>query len=323
MAGDQMTTSTSSVRTAHESGMQATRDFLHSLGLPGSNLADLPASPKRFPDGAHYRLELPGIQTPTAMSAGLDEAHKRGITVHRITHTIGIMRNTDSELADMARIANDWGVEVVLSVGPRATYDLSPSVHTPEGARIGYRLRGTDQLVRGIEDVKRAVRFGIRGIMCYDEGMLWVLDEMRRAGELPETIHIKVSAHCGHGNPASIKVLERLGADSINPVRDLDAATWAALRAATDLPMDFSTEAPASSGGFYRDYDAPDIVRVAAPVYCKSGGAEMTTHAFPTSADKARDYVRRMELIKRMLDVYAPEAICSQPGPKDLSIPEV
>jgi hypothetical protein len=306
------------------STLEETRAFLRDrLGLPGNDLHDLPSSDKRFPDGAHYRLELPGLQTPDAMKAGLDEARARGLTVHRVTHTIGIMRNTDSELAEMARIAREWGVEVILSVGPRATYDLSPSVHTPEGVRIGYRLRGTEQLVRGIEDVKRAVSFGVRGIMCYDEGMLWVLDEMRRAGQLPEDMHIKVSAHCGHGNPASMKVLERLGAGSINPVRDLDAPTWAALRASTDLPMDFSTEAPASSGGFYRDYDAPEIVRVAAPVYCKSGGAEMTTHAFATSAEKARSYARRMELIKRMLDTYLPEAVCSEQGPGDLSIPVV
>jgi len=46
--------------------------------------------------------------------------------------------------------------------------------------------------------------------------MLWVVNEMRKAGELPRDIKFKLSAHCGHGNPASFKLLESLGADSIN-----------------------------------------------------------------------------------------------------------
>ena len=31
-----------------------------------------------------------------------------------------------------------------------------------------------------------------------------------------------MSAHSGHGNPCSAHVLETLGADSINPVRDVE-----------------------------------------------------------------------------------------------------
>ena len=42
-----------------EQEMQATREFLRSLGLPPGDLNDLPTSPKRFPDGAQYRVEIP------------------------------------------------------------------------------------------------------------------------------------------------------------------------------------------------------------------------------------------------------------------------
>lgn len=78
-----------------------------------------------------------------------------------------------------------------------------------------------EQVIRAIEDVKRAVDIGARAIMIYDEGFLWVLSQMRTDGELPKDILFKLSAHCGHCNPASFKVLEQLGADTINPVRDL------------------------------------------------------------------------------------------------------
>ena len=82
---------------------------------------------------------------------------------------------------------------------------------------MGYRLRGEEQIVRAIEDVKRAARLGCRGFLVYDEGCLWVLNQMRKAGEIPSDCHFKISAHAGHGNPASAKLLESIGADSINP----------------------------------------------------------------------------------------------------------
>ena len=303
--------------------MDDTRDVLASLGLPPSNLWDMPASTKRFPDGAQYRFELPGIQGPDALKGGIAAARERGITLHRITHTIGIMRNTDGELHEMCRIAAAEGLELNLSIGPRATYDLCPSVSTPEGSRIGYRLRGVEQLVRGIEDLKRGLGFGGRCFMLYDEGMLVVANEMRKAGKIPANTHFKISGHMGPSNPASMRLYETLGAGSINPVRDLDIPTWAALRAATDLPLDFSAEAPKSSGGFIRDYDAPEIVRVAAPVYLKCGGFEMATHAFQADGQSVRGYLRRMEMVKRTVETYYGDGVCSGPAPDDLAIPEV
>jgi hypothetical protein len=128
-----------------------------------------------------------------------------------------------------------------------------------------------EQVLRGIEDIKRGYDVGIRGFLIYDEGMLWVVNEMRKDGALPKEIHFKCSAHLGHCNPASFKVLENLGADTINPVRDLQIPMIAALRAAVKVPIDVHTDNPPGSGGFIRVYEAPEIVRVAAPVYIKLG----------------------------------------------------
>lgn len=311
------------VSTRARTSMDETRDFIRSMGLPGTNFGDAPTSQKRFPDGAQYRFELPGIQNPDALKGGVAEAKERGITLHRITHTVGIMRNTNGELREMCRVAAGEGLELNLSIGPRATYDLCPSVNTPEGARIGYRLRGVEQLVRGIEDMKRGLDFGCRCFMLYDEGMLFVASEMKRQGKVPANVHFKISGHMGASNPASMALYEKLGAGSINPVRDLDIPMWSALRAATDLPLDFSAEAPKSSGGFIRDYDAPEIVRVAAPVYLKCGGFEMATHAFQADGSSVRGYLKRMELVKRAVETYYGEGVCSGPAPADLAIPEV
>ena len=91
----------------------------------------------------------------------------------------------------MVSLAKIYKCELFLAVGPRATYDTSATVQTKEGSRIGYRLRGYDNLVYAIEDVKRACDFGVRGILLYDEGLLWVLNKMRKSGEIPKNTHFK------------------------------------------------------------------------------------------------------------------------------------
>ena len=246
--------------------MKETRDFLAKMGLPQGDAYDLPTSQKRFSDGAQYRFEVPGIQGPTAMKSLLDEVTEKKLVIHRVTQTKGIMLLTDNEISEMVSLAKQGEVELVLSIGPRATYDTSASVLTPEGQRMGLRLRGQEQIVRAIEDVKRAVNLGCRSFLLYDEGLLWILNEMRKQGEIPSSMKYKVSAHTGHGNPCSAKLIESIGANSLNPVRDLQLPMLAALRQALNIPIDMHTENPASSGGFIRQYEVPEMIRVTAPI---------------------------------------------------------
>lgn len=294
--------------------MKETRDFLLKLGLPGGDAYDLPTSEKRFSDGAQYRFEVPGIQGPKVMTSLLETLDEYGISIHRVTQTKGIMTLTDEEISKMVEIAGKWQVELVLALGPRATTDTSASVNTPEGVRMGYRLRGQEQIVRAIEDVKRASKLGCHSFLVYDEGCLWVLNEMRKVGEIPKDCRYKVSAHTGHGNPCSAKLLESIGADSINPVRDIQLQMLAALRQAVDCPIDIHTENPKSTGGFIRHYEVPEMVRVAAPIYLKTGGSVAQTHSWDSTVEDAKKRAKQVALVKRMLDQYYPEAICSKKG---------
>lgn len=294
--------------------MKETRDFLIKLGLPGGDAYDLPTSTKRFTDGAQYRFEVPGIQGPGTMRALLETLDEYGIHIHRITQTKGIMMLTDEEISEMVEIAAKWRVNLILAIGPRATTDTSASVNTPEGQRMGYRLRGQEQIVRAIEDVKRAARLGCRYFLVYDEGCLWVLDKFREAGEIPSDCKFKVSAHTGFGNPCSAKLLEDLGANTINPVRDIQLQMLAAIRQAIDIPIDIHTENPASSGGFIRHYEVPEMVRIAAPVYLKTGGSVAKSHSWESSVEDAKKRAKQIVLVKRVIDAYYPEALCSAKG---------
>ena len=294
--------------------MKETRRFLKSIGLPEGDAYNLPFSEKRFTDGGQYRFEVPGIQGPRVMEALLEEMDKYGIWLHRVTQTKGIMLLTDNEILEMVGLAKKAKTDLILAIGPRATTDTSASVNTPEGIRMGYRLRGQEQIVRAVEDVKRAIGLGCRSFLVYDEGCLWLLNEMRKNQEIPSDCQFKVSAHAGHGNPCSAKLLELIGANSVNPVRDIQLQMLASMRQAINIPLDIHTENPKSTGGFIRHYEVPEMIRVAAPIYLKTGGSVAQTHSWETSADDAKKRAKQVYLVKRMIDTYYPDAIQSPVG---------
>lgn len=294
--------------------MRQTREFLKKIGMPPGDLYDLPTSSKRFPDGAQYRFEVPGIQNPAAMKALLEEIEKNDFYIHRVTQTKGIYTLTDDEITEMVNLSKEYEVQLILAIGPRATTDTSASVRTKEGQRMGYRLRGQEQIVRSIEEVKRACSLGCRNFILYDEGCLWALDQFRKAGEIPKECRFKLSAHAGQGNPFSLKLMEKIGADSVNPVRDIQLQMLAALRSVLDVPIDIHTENPESSGGFIRHYEVPEMIRVAAPVYLKTGGSVAKTHSWDTTAADAKARAKQVMLVKRMVDEYYSEAIYSPKG---------
>ena len=284
---------------------------MSSIGIPNGDFYNLPDSEKYFQDGGQYRFEVPGIQNPESMISLLEELNKLEIIIHRVTQTKGIMALTDEEIASMVKISKDYYVELVLAIGPRATTDTSASVNTPEGQRMGYRLRGQEQIVRAIEDVKRAASFGCRSFLVYDEGCLWVLNQARLSEEIPQDCQFKISAHCGHGNPCSAKLLEINGANSINPVRDIQLQMLSSMRYAIDIPIDVHTENPSSTGGFIRHYEVPEMIRIASPIYLKTGGSIAKNHSWDTTEAEARARAKQVKLVKRIIDSYFPEAIQS------------
>jgi hypothetical protein len=302
---------------------EETRAYVKKLGLPEGDLFDMPSSEARFPDGAAFRIEVPTVNTAEAVAALLETAEKNGITINRVTETYGMFRHTQAEIKEFCRLCADYGAELLLSVGPRATYDTGATVLSSQGVRISYRLRGMEQVLRAIEDIKRGYDLGCRGFLVYDEGMLWLAGQMRKDGALPKDIIFKASAHLGQCNPCSFKMLESLGADSINPVRDLQIPMIAALRAAVSVPLDVHTDNPPASGGFIRVYEAPDIVRVGAPLHCKTGNSVVSAHGSLTSATDGRRMADQASIVVEMLNKYCPELKQSQKGSEDLAVPVI
>ena len=302
---------------------EETRKYLKKIGMPQGDAFDMPSSTMRFPDGGAFRIENPTVNSAETVAALLETATKDGITINRITETYGMFRHTAAEIKEYCRLCHDYGCELLMSTGPRATYDTGATVLSAQGARIGYRLRGMEQVLRGVEDIKRGYDLGVRGFLIYDEGMLWLVGQMRKDGALPKEIIFKTSAHLGQCNPCSFKLLESLGADSINPVRDLQIPMIAALRQAVKTPLDVHTDNPPGSGGFIRVYEAPEIVRVAAPLHCKTGNSVVSAHGEMTSAADGKKMADQASIVVEMLNKYYPELKQSPKGCSDLRIPAV
>lgn len=299
--------------------MRETREYLKELELPAADSADHGDSELRFPDGGQFRIEIPSTEGPEALEAVVDESDKRGVPIHRVSQGSGVMLQTDDELRWLKALGDAHGIEVSLFTGPRASWDIGIQSSSPSGKVLGASLRGVDQLVYGIEDVRHACDLGLRSVLVADVGQLWVLGRMKESGDLPADLVLKVSVSLPVANPATARVLEDLGATTLNLPVDLTVTQIGAIRQAVRCPLDIYIEAADDFGAPVRYYDIPEIVRVASPVYLKftvrnsPGLYPSGAHLRGLALETARERVRRAEIGISMLTRYMPEA---RPSPK-------
>ena len=307
--------------------MGDTRTFLASIGLPSGDLHELPDSQLRFPDGAQYRIEIPSVEGPACLEAVLEEAARLEVTVHRVSQGSGVFLQTDDELDSMARMAADAQVEISLFARPNAAWDTSAMARSPAGGALAPTSRGQEQIVQGIEDVKRAAAHRIRSVLIADLGLLSVFGAMRATGELPGDMQAKISVMLPAANPPAARVLTGLGASTLNLPTDLTLAQIAAIRAAVDVPLDLYVEAPDNIGGFVRLHEIPELIRVAAPVYVKFGLRNAPdvypagTHIEATTVALSRERVRRARLGLELLARSGYEPSTSELGAAGLAVP--
>jgi hypothetical protein len=303
------------------------RDFLISSGLPARDLGELPDSPKRFPDGAAYRVEIPSTEGPRCFEAILAEADRLGVRVHRVSQGTGVALLTDDELAEFASLGAEQRVEVSLFARPNAGWGASASARAPAGGSLVPAAWGVEQVVAQLEEIRRAADFGIRSVLIADIGVLRLFGAMRAAGELPADMQAKISVMLPAANPASARVLEELGASTINVPVDLSLAQLAAIRAAVDVPLDVYVESPDNLGGIVRIHEIAEIVRVCAPVHVKFGLRNAPdlypsgSHLEATAIALSRERVRRARVGIDRLHRDGAAFETSELGARGLAIP--
>lgn len=312
--------------------MEKIRKAMERFGVPGRDLYDIPTSGGKFPDGAHYRMEISGVERYSTLEALVQEMEERDVPVHRLIGTVmGATLLPDDELKKYAELAREKKMEVIITPGPRTSWDLGRQLYSPEGAISGLRVRGSDNLSYLIADIQRCIDIGFRGFLVTDEGLLWLLAKMRSVGDIPKDIVFKVSIFAGHANAAGAKVLESLGANTFNPVADLTLPMLASIRKAVKLPIDIHIYLADSFGGFNRFWEAPELVRVASPCYFKiepgpalaaGGGIYKPWTPESSHAYMAKEKVKYAEIIRGIVEKVDPSLKLSKHGPKDLAIPK-
>ena len=137
----------------------------------------------------------------------------------------------------------------------------------------------------------------------------------------------KISVMLPAANAAAARVLEQLGASTINLPTDLSLAQVAAIRAVVDCPLDVYVEAPDTVGGFVRLHEIPELIRIASPVYVKFGLRNAPdvypsgTHLDATTVALSRERVRRARLGMELLARSGYEASMSELGAAGLAVP--
>jgi hypothetical protein len=285
------------------------------------------ASERRFADGAAFRVEIPSVEGPRVLEEVVAAARREGIVVNRVSQGSGAMLLRESELVEMALLGAEHGIEVSLFVGPREGFDVGAHARSADGVAQFGQLRGTRGLAYALEDVARAVECGIRSFLVADLGLLTLVSGMQREGELPADVVWKVSVMLAPSNPVSVRLLEQLGATTVNVPSDVTVAQLAELRAATPIPLDLYVESPDALGGVVRGDELADLVRAGAPLYAKFGlrnsrplypaGAHVLDEACVIAREKVHRAATALEWVSRL----GPELVQSAPGAPDLGVP--
>jgi hypothetical protein len=298
---------------------------LQRMGL--APMATLVASTKRFPDGAEFRMEIPSVEGPRVLADVIAAAASAGVVVNRVSQGSGGMLLTRAELAEMAALGSEAGMEVALFIGPRAGFDTGGLVRAPGGAVHYGAVRGLRQIGYAVADVERCVEAGIRSFLVADLGLLAVLVDLQGSGDLPAEIVWKVSAYLASSNASTLRVLERMGAGTVNIAADVTLNQLAEMRAHVEIPIDLYLETPDTMGGFVRGQEIADFVEAGAPLYIKMGlrnarGAYPSgEHMVADAIAAAREKVHRCAVALEWLERERPGSIQSRPHAKGMAIP--
>jgi hypothetical protein len=282
---------------------------MESAGMPGEDRHDIPSSERRFPDGSWYRYELSAIEHADVLEAAVDEAERRKTVISRVNAFFqgGILYDA-GEIRAYSQIAAENGIEVLACPGPRLWWDVGRQNVTSEGGRCGVYSRGSNEVRKVVADIMRLYENGMRGFLLVDDGLLDLLHTMQEQGNFPRDVTLKVSASSSPNHGYAVRLMEKLGASSVNPGGDLTLPIMAGLRQSTSLPLDIFLLTPLSLGGINRFYDAPEIARIASPVYFRIDPAPELTYGFnqPWASDAqyiqlARKKVKYAQIIDELI----------------------
>lgn len=305
---------------------------------------DLPDSPQTFPDGAHYRIEVSGIETAEILEAVVDEAKIQSIPIHRAIATVrGSVFYSDTELSELARVAAKNKIEVIICPWKLANLVLK----NPNRILTDLKFESNQEIEGYLSEIDRCVRLGFRGFLVWDKDILEFLSFKRKKGGFPPETIFKLSTFANSLNVFNFLSAAKKGANTINTANGLSLKQLALARSSlsqkvkldvhiTFWQLAFEKNAAGKLELTVKPYDrigdAPEIARVASPVYFKfeAGTPGISVYDVPRSdwtfkqlAEHKRKDVRAAAKIVRRIGREYPELKLSDWGPEDLRVPKV
>jgi hypothetical protein len=298
---------------------------------------------KTFLDGANYRIEISGVENAGILGAVVDEAKKLKIPIHRAIAAVkGSSFYGDSDLTALAHLAAKEKIEVII-----CPWKLAGLVFENPN-RIFNDLRLSDEETdEYLHEIDRCVKIGFRGFLVWDKDLLELLNYKRHKDGLPEDTIFKLSTFANSVNTINFVSAGRKGADTINTANWLSleelarARRFLSERVKLDVHIIFwqlavvkvpRGELHLITVPYNRIEDAPEIARVASPVYFKfeSGEPGINVYDVPrpgwTFKDlaeyKRKDVRAAAKIIKATREKY-PQLKLSDWGPADLRVPRI
>ncbi len=295
---------------------------------------------KKFPDGANYRIEVSGMETPGILEAVIDEAKKQKIPIHRAISTVkGSLYWSDEQLKALARIAAENKVEVII-----CPWKLAGLVFENPN-RILADLRLTDEETNEyLAEIDRCIKLGFRGFLVWDKDLLELLNrKIRKTSD----IIFKLSTFANSFNRLNFVSAVRKGANTINTANGLPLEKLAKIRAAVpervklDIHMTFwqmtfekneNGRLELTAKPYDRIKDAPELARICSPCYFKFEAGTPGIGVYDLSgpnwtekdlAEHKRKDVRTAARIVRAIRRKHPDLVCSDWGPADLRVPRI
>lgn len=314
-----------------------------------------------FPDGAHYRIEVSGIETTEIFKKTAKEFKKNNIPWHRAICCVrgaGAPRKnpmadnkilygwySKKELREFAKIGADYGIEVIMTPITRPTYQSTAiQARSPQGIISGMSWRGQEALKYYFNDIMFLYGLGFRGFLVWRKSMLNNLMKCACLDYFPKDIVLKLSVFDGNANPADAELMLSLIKNSyfeempvfditMNPVTDLTVEQIGEIRHFfDDFPLDIHSRIFDEWGGNNRINEAYKIVNMASPVYFKDEpGPALKMYAPDFPQDEllkyklsAVDAARQIiENVTKGNEKYGTDFKVSEQGPKDLKLPVV
>ncbi|MGP2540616.1 U32 family peptidase [Pantoea eucalypti] len=285
------------------------RDILRENGFPFSDDVTLEPSGRSFSKGGQYGVEIPAVNNLMMLETIVSTLRESEIYCTRFNETHGSFLRSDHEIKEMLQLCHENNYGMLFGLGPRPEYDVKSSFYRTEfGMEQGRQLNNNDAISHSIEEALRLSELGCRGLIVYDPGVLFILNDLRKKEILPVNMKFKTSSHCMVTNAIIARLMADAGADSITTAHDLSLATMYEIRRFNpDLVIDIPIDVYASKGGYLRFYEVGELAQIAAPMYLKVGASAQSHPYDSVGAPVAKERVRRLGLVLDHLQQVAPE----------------